>query len=68
MTDRKYVIESKRYIGEDGKTKFDSWITRANVIEIKQGDQYLVFYPLEGEFSGKKIYIPFSNIHVVREL
>ncbi len=55
-------------IGEDGKTTFDSWITNANVIEIKHADQYLVFYPLEGEQAGKKYYIPFSNIHVVREL
>jgi hypothetical protein len=68
MSDRKYVIESKRYIGKNGETTFDRWITRANVIEVKHSDQYLVFYPLEGEHAGKKHYIPFSNIHVVREL
>ena len=68
MADTKYIIESRRYIGEDGKTTFDSWITSSNVIEIKHTDQYLVFYPLEGEQAGKKHYIPFSNIHVVREL
>ncbi len=68
MPDRKYVIESRRYAGEDGKTTFDSWVTSANVIEIKHADQYLVFYPLEGEHAGKKHYIPFSNIHVVREM
>jgi hypothetical protein len=68
MVDRKYIIESRRYIGEDGKTTFESWITSSNVIEIKHADQYLVFYPLEGEHAGKKHYIPFSNIHVVREL
>ena len=68
MQNRKYIIESKRYIGEDGKTKFDSWITSSNIVEIKHEDQYLVFFPLEGEFAGKKHYIPFSNIHIVREL
>jgi hypothetical protein len=68
MTNRKYIIESKRYIGENGESTFESWITGANVIEIKHEEQYLVFFPLEGEFAGKKHYIPFSNIHVVREL
>lgn len=68
MSNRKYVIESMRYKGEDGKTTFDKWITNASVIEIKHEDQYLVFFPLEGEFAGKKHYIPFSNIHIVREL
>ncbi len=68
MPDRKYIIESRRYVGEDGKTTFDSWVTSANVIEIKHAEQYLVFYPLEGEHAGKKHYIPFSNIHVVREM
>ncbi len=68
MAERKYIIESRRYIGEDGKTTFDSWITSSNVIDIKPADQYLVFYPLEGEHAGKKHYIPFSNIHIVREL
>ncbi len=68
MTNRKYAIESRRYIGDDGKPTFDTWITGASVIEIKHEDQYLVFFPLEGEFAGKKHYIPFSNIHVVREL
>ncbi len=68
MADRKYVIESRRYIGDDGKTTFDSWITNAKVIDVKHEDQYLVFYPVEGENAGKKHYIPFSNIHIVREL
>ena len=68
MADRKYIIESRRYICEDGKSTFDRWITNANVIEVKHNDQYLVFYPLEGENAGKKHYIPFSNIHVVREV
>lgn len=68
MSDRKYVIETKRYIGEDGKSKFDKWITSANVIEIKHDDLYLVFFPTEGENAGKKHYIPFANIHIVREL
>jgi hypothetical protein len=68
MTNRRYVIESRRYIGEDGKTKFDSWVTSSNIVEIKHDEQYLVFFPLEGEFAGKKHYMPFSNIHIVREL
>jgi hypothetical protein len=68
MPGRKYVIESKRYIDEHGDPAFDAWITDSNVIEIKHEEQYLVFFPLEGQFAGKKHYIPFSNIHIVREL
>jgi len=68
MSERKYVIESRRYIGPDGKTTFDTWVSSSKVIEIRQNEQYLVFYPIEGEHSGKKHYIPFSNIHIVREL
>lgn len=67
MSERKYIIETRRYI-ENGQTIFDSWVTRADVIEIKHNDHYLVFYPLEGENAGKKHYIPFSNIHIVREI
>ena len=65
-SDRKIVIESRRYIGDDGKTTFDKWITSS--IEIKEKDQYVVFFPIEGENAGKKHYIPFSNIHIIREL
>ncbi|MCX9015155.1 MAG: hypothetical protein OIN89_10285 [Candidatus Methanoperedens sp.] len=68
MSDRKYLIESRRYVGDDGKIIFDKWVTSAKVIEVKHNDQYLVFYPLEGEHAGKKHYIPFTNIHVVKEL
>lgn len=68
MPERKYVIESKRYIDEHGTSTFDRWITSAKVIEIKHEEHYLVFFPLEGEHAGKKHYIPFSNIHIVREL
>ena len=68
MAERKYVIESRRYVDGDGKTTFDQWITSSNVIEIKHSEHYLVFFPLEGEQAGKKHYIPFSNIHIVREL
>lgn len=68
MTERKYMIESKRYVNGDGKSTFEQWITSSNVIEIKHSEQYLVFFPLEGEHAGKKHYIPFSNIHIVREL
>ncbi len=66
--ERKYIIESRRYLADDAKMAFDSWITSSKVIEIKHEDQYLVFFPLEGEYAGKKHYIPFSNIHIVREL
>ena len=62
------MIETKRYIGDDGKLTFDSWTTSAKIVEIKHEDQYLVFFPLEGEYAGKKHYIPFANIHIVREL
>ena len=65
-SDRKYFIESRRYVDGDGKTTFDQWITGS--IEINQHDQYVVFFPLEGEQAGKKHYIPFSNIHIIREL
>jgi hypothetical protein len=68
MTDRKYIIESRRYIGDDGKTTFDMWVTNSKVTEVKHEEQYLVFFPLEGEHAGKKHYIPFSNIHIVREM
>lgn len=68
MSERKYLIESKRYKGDDGNMTFDSWITSANVIEVKHAEQYIVFFPLEGDNAGKKHYIPFSNIHIVREL
>ncbi len=68
MSERQYIIESKRYIGENGTTTFDSWITSAKIVEIKHDEQYLVFFPLEGDNAGKKHYIPFANIHIVREL
>ncbi|MCL7474684.1 MAG: hypothetical protein SCH39_09395 [Methanosarcinales archaeon] len=68
MSERKYLIESRRYTGDNGKMKYDSWITSANVIEIKHEEQYIVFFPLEGEEAGKKHYLPFSNIHIVREM
>lgn len=68
MPERKYVIESRRYLAEDGKMVYDSWVTSSNIIEVKHKEEYLVFFPLEGEHAGKKHYIPFSNIHIVREL
>ena len=68
MSERQYIIESKRYVGDDGKMTFNSWTTSAKVVEIKHEDQYLVFFPLEGECAGKKHYIPFDNIHIVREV
>jgi len=68
MSERKFLIESKRYIGDDGKSTFDSWIASAEIVEVKHDDQYLVFYPLEGDHAGKKHNIPFNNIHIVRDL
>ena len=68
MSERKYIIETKRYIDDKGNTTFDSWTTSAKVVEVKHEDQYLVFFPLEGDNAGKKHYIPFANIHIVREL
>ncbi|MCK5217073.1 MAG: hypothetical protein KAJ93_04765 [Methanosarcinales archaeon] len=67
MADRKYIIESKRYVDEKGKMVFDSWVTSAKIIEVKHEEQYMVFFPLEGDQAGKKHYIPFSNIHIVYE-
>ncbi|MEA3293949.1 MAG: hypothetical protein U9P81_03085 [Euryarchaeota archaeon] len=67
MADREFVIESKRYVDEKGKMVFDSWVTSAKVIEVKHEEQYIVFFPLEGDHAGKKHYIPFSNIHIVYE-
>ena len=66
--DRKYIIESRRYIGEDGKTTFDKWLINGKEMMIDKTGQYVVFYPLEGEFAGKRHYIPFSNIHIIREI
>lgn len=68
MSERQYIIESKRYCDENGKTTFDSWTTSAKIVEVKHEEQYLVFFPLEGDNAGKKHYIPFANIHIVREL
>lgn len=68
MPERKYIIESRRYMDENGNMTYDEWVTRSNVIEVKHNEHYLVFYPLEGDHTGKKHYIPFSNIHIVREL
>ena len=68
MSERKYIIETKRYIGDDGNTTFDIWTTSAKVVEVKHENQYLVFFPLEGDHAGKKHYIPFANVHIVREL
>ncbi|MCD4846113.1 MAG: hypothetical protein K8R25_16675 [Methanosarcinales archaeon] len=67
MTDREYIIESKRYTDVNGKTVFDSWVTSAKIIEVKHEEEYMVFFPLEGDHAGKKHYIPFSNIHIVYE-
>jgi hypothetical protein len=64
--ERKYIIESKKY-GDDNRSTSDKWITTASVVKIKEG-KYIEFIVVEGEHAGKKHYIPFSNIHSVREI
>ncbi len=66
--DRKYIIESRRYIGDDGKMTFDKWVINGKEMKIDKNGQYIVFFPLEGEFAGKQHYIPFANIHIIREI
>lgn len=64
--DKKYIIESIRYIGSDGNTTFDKWVINGK--EMKITGQFIIFYPLDGEFAGKQHYIPFSNVHIIREI
>ena len=66
--DMKSIIESRRYTGDDGKTTFHKWVINGKEMKIEKTGQYIVFYPLEGEFAGKQHYIPFSNIHIIREI
>ncbi len=62
---REYVIEIRRYT-QGGTTKFDKWISNNESIKIE--DNYIRFIPIKGKEKGKRIYIPFDNIHVVREV
>jgi len=62
---REYVIETRRYIN-DGTTQFDQWISNNESIKIE--DNYIRFVPTKGKEKGKRIYLPFDNIHVVREV
>ena len=63
--DRKYVIESKRYVDDDGNRTHDSWISLVGDIKIEDG--FVKFIPIDGEYAGLKHYITFSNIQIVRE-
>ena len=63
--DRKYVIESKRYVDDDGNRTHDSWTSFVEDIKIEDG--FVKFAPIDGEHAGLKHYITFSNIHIVRE-
>ena len=63
--DRKYVIESKRYVDDDGNKTHDSWISFVEDIKIEDG--FFKFTPIDGKHAGLKHYITFSNIHIVRE-
>ena len=63
--DRKYVIESKRYVDDYGNKTFDAWTSFVEDIKIEDG--FVKFAPVDGEHAGLKHYITFSNIHIVRE-
>lgn len=61
---REYVIETRRYT-MNGTTKFDKWISNNESIKIEEN--YIRFTPIKGKEKGKRLYIPFDNIHIVRE-
>jgi len=48
------------------KNTFDQWITSSKLLEIK--DQYVVFFPLEGEQAGKNITYLYRIFKIIREL
>ncbi len=62
---RDYVIETRRYT-QGGTTQFEQWISNNESIKIEEN--YIRFIPIKGKEKGKRIYIPFDNIHVVREV
>lgn len=62
---RDYVIETRRFT-MNGTTQFDHWISNNENIKIE--NNYIRFIPIKGKEKGKRIYIPFDNIHVVREV
>ncbi len=62
---REYVIETKRYT-KDGKLVHDEWISNNDNIKIEHN--YLRCIPTKGKDEGKRLYIPFDNIFVVREI
>ena len=62
---REYVIETRRHL-EEGKVQFEQWISDNENIKIE--DKYLRFIPTKGKDKGKRMYIPFDNIHLVREV
>lgn len=63
---KKCIIETMRYIGPDGKSTYDMWIITS--YSIDKTNNFIIFYPLEGERAGKQQIIPLSNIYIIREL
>ena len=61
---REYIIETKRYL-KDGTTQYDEWVSNNENIKIEHN--YLRCVPTRGKDEGKRLYIPFDNIFVVRE-
>lgn len=61
---REYIIETKRYL-KDGKSQYDEWVSNNENIKIEHN--YLRCVPTKGKDEGKRLYIPFDNIFVVRE-
>lgn len=62
---RDYVIETRRFV-QDGTTQFEQWISNNESIKIEAN--YIRFIPTKGKEKGKRIYLPFDNIHAVREV
>lgn len=61
---REYIIETKRYL-KDGKTEYEAWVSNNENIKIES--TYIRCIPTKGKDEGKRLYIPFDNIFVVRE-
>lgn len=61
---REYIIETKRYL-KDGKTQYEEWTSNNENIKIESN--YIRCIPTKGKDEGKRLYIPFDNIFVVRE-
>lgn len=63
-----YIAVDDNMQGLYENTTFDKWMINGKEMKIDKIGQYIIFYPLEGEFSGKQHYIPLSNIHIIREI